>query len=60
MSETHHCPDGLTTAAFESALEELVRTAKRDGVELNRSLDVSDDSGRAGWMVEITRVERRR
>lgn len=60
MSETHHRPHGLTAAEFESALEELVRTAKRDGVELNRSLDVSDDSGRESWMVEITRVERRR
>lgn len=59
MSETHR-PDGPTAAAFESALGELVRTANRDGVELNRSLDVSDGSGRASWMVEITRVERRR
>lgn len=60
MSETHHRPDGPTAAEFESALEELVRTAKRDGVELNRSLDVSDDPGRASRMVESTRVERRR
>lgn len=59
MSETHHRPDGPTTAAFESALEELIRAAERDGVEISRSWDASDDPDRA-WMVEITRVERRR
>lgn len=60
MSRTETPTDGLTTEEFESRLATLIRTASRNNVETIRSLDVSGGEDDAEWMVEITRIDRRR
>lgn len=52
--------DALTTEEFESALAALLRSAARGDVAAPRSVDVAGRSGSTAWMVEITRIDRRR
>ena len=58
MSKTETPTDCLTSEEFESALADLLRTAKRNNVETTRSVDVATDSDGSEWMVEITRIDR--
>ncbi|UPV76837.1 hypothetical protein M0R89_20430 (plasmid) [Halorussus limi] len=60
MSKSDTPATGLTTEEFEAALADLLRTADRNDLDTPGSLDVSGGSGGAEWMVEITRIERRR
>ncbi|ELZ10987.1 hypothetical protein C479_09258 [Halovivax asiaticus JCM 14624] len=60
MTNTEIDTTDWTAEEFESALADLIQTAKRSNVQTPRALDVTDEADGIEWMVEITRLDRRR
>ncbi|WP_435181154.1 hypothetical protein [Halorussus sp. AFM4] len=50
----------LTPEEFESTLAALLRRAARSDLAAPRSMDVAGPAETTAWMVEITRIDRRR
>ena len=49
-----------TNEEFQNALEELLRAADRQGVDLDRAYDFRSDSSQPDLMVDISRLKKRR
>lgn len=49
-----------TTEEFQAALEELLRAADRQGVNLERAYDFRSDGPQPDLMVDISRLKKRR
>ncbi|WP_158059690.1 hypothetical protein [Halorussus halophilus] len=49
-----------TNEDFQAALEELLRAADSHDVELERAYDFRTDGNQPDWMVDISRLKKRR